>query len=186
MYPDNKLNRTTLPRYIPYGIVFSSRSPNISRSLMFLDQVQKNRDNYELFLYGIEGKHYIIQDGRLKIPDHVTFSNSRYSPWAGYTAFLNVEWDRMGKDNSGDLQFVRNNSQYPRHDGFYPDYSSIQTEADNRKNYIFSKIDGPLTTGSFMRENTEIVIEELKKIGTDRIIEVVQHQVDKWIAENKQ
>ncbi len=47
-------------------IGISAKSENAEDVLRFIEWVHASQENYDLFVYGIEGKDYTIENGRLK------------------------------------------------------------------------------------------------------------------------
>jgi putative aldouronate transport system substrate-binding protein len=50
------------------GTAISENCKNPERVLMFIEWIHSSQKSYDLFTYGVEGKNYILQDGKLSFP----------------------------------------------------------------------------------------------------------------------
>ncbi|MFD2880289.1 hypothetical protein ACFTAO_37105 [Paenibacillus rhizoplanae] len=57
--------------------VISANSSNPERSLMVIEKFMTDASYYNLMQYGIEGKHYVIEDGVKKQPQGFNEKNRR-------------------------------------------------------------------------------------------------------------
>jgi hypothetical protein len=84
LYPDKKVQRvcplgdgnlTTNDFYYAGGcIAFSSSSRNIKDALRLLEWIYSSQENYDLFMYGIEGENYIpVGTDYIKLRDYYCF-----------------------------------------------------------------------------------------------------------------
>lgn len=199
LYPNNTIERDSLiGNDINSGgaIVFNANSKNTERALMFLNWIQQNQDNYELFMYGIQNKDYIIKDGMVTFPEGMDYEKSSYMYWDGYWNFRNIEYERfpevqesenMFNNKKAYMDYIGTKTQYPRHEGFYPDYTAVQSQADERANAFSRKIDFDLTNllAYTTSDRMDMIMQELKDNGANIIADVVQRQLTKWREENK-
>jgi putative aldouronate transport system substrate-binding protein len=172
------------------AIAFNAKSPNVERALQFLEWVHKSQENHDLLQYGIEGTHYVLKDGILDLPEGTKHEDNKYLGWSGSTAFRDMKFLHTPRGIEGDLQkdyieFIQNQTRYAPHEGFYPDYTSIQDLARKRAENINSKISGALFNGTFDPSSIDALIEEFKQAGSSRIVEEVQKQLNGWKTKNK-
>jgi putative aldouronate transport system substrate-binding protein len=185
LFPDRTVQRDNPMGsfYFNGSFVFSAKSENTDRALMFLDWVQKSRSNYTLMMYGIENKDYVLKDGYPTLPEGGEFQDRSYMYWDGYWSFNNIEY-MLGESASREdgavnpKEFLDKNTKYPPHGAFYPNYTQLQQAADERAR-AFMDFEWRLNGGS-VKDFTEIdaFIKELGEKGTDNIVEFVQKQLD--------
>jgi putative aldouronate transport system substrate-binding protein len=181
LYPRNKTQK--LPPvdsiYMKSAIVFNAASRNTDRALMFLDWVQSNAENYDLFINGIEGKHYKINKGTIEYP-----KENSYVGWLGSNAFQNIKYEHPIKNINKDylneyINFIKDETEYPPHTGFYPDFTLVADEAKTRSQFYTVRVEQSLSNGTYSLEDTDMVIENFKT-GADKIVKEVQLQLDVW------
>ena len=186
LYPDN-----TVQRENPMGtfffngsIVFDARAENTDRALMFLDWVQKSRENYMLMMNGIENKDYVIKDGFPMLPDGVDYPNRSYMYWDGYWAFTNIEYSTPypapeGSAAANPREFLDKNTKYPPHGALYPNYTELSTAANNR-NDAYANFESSLLKGTITdMAQVDAFIKELEEKGSANLAALVQKQLDR-------
>lgn len=173
------------------SIALNSNSENIERTLMFLNWVQSSQENYDLLIYGILGKHYLLKDGLIFMPEGMEEDKNPYYGWFSLP-FRNANLDREWADEydpvnkSEDItSFLKKYTSYAPHEGFYPDYKDIQALCDTRVQLFGNKIGSRLEHGAFDMEKADSIIEEINKAGTDQIVYEAQKQLDNWKALNE-
>ena len=164
------------------SIALSAASDKIDRTLMFMDWIQSRQEHYDLFMYGIEGRHYELQGEQLSFPDGVTIDQNDYMAWDGRQAFKNLAFERfvavLPSDTRDDYsQNIRGNAVLAPHEGFYADDANISDLLEQRRQIILTDIELPLLTGTFDANNIDIVFEKLRNTGTDDIITDLQDQI---------
>lgn len=188
LYPDKPVQRAnSMGRLgVNSSMAFCANSKNVERALMFLDWIQKSRENHFLFMYGIEGEHYVIKDGRPDYPEGMDHTNSTYMNWSGSSAFKNPEYQTYTRDSGEKSANYRDAilkiTRIPTHAGFYPDYSKVINIADRRANLIKS-YDYLLLERK--PEDSKVIdpdeyIKMLDEAGTLNLVMEIQAQLDKW------
>lgn len=169
------------------SIAFNAASSNTERALMFLDWIQQSQENYDLFMYGIKDKHYILKDDQYAMPEGMTANENLYFGWTGRNAFRSITLERLPygfpkfiKDDY--IEYMGNNTRYAPHEGFYPDYSSVALTAAGRDHDFFYSYDSPIITGQIKLSDIEEAIKESKKSDINELVRVVQEQLSTWIA----
>lgn len=83
--PDNKA-----PLSSPLGNLFciNKNAANPERLIMFIEQLSTKKDLYDLIMYGIEGKHYVLDGDKAAYPAGVDPTTSTYMDWPGQWGFL--------------------------------------------------------------------------------------------------
>lgn len=194
LYKDKKFQRVSpIANIFEKGaIVFNATSNNTERCLMLMNWIQSRQQNYDLFVHGIRDRHYSLDGERIVIPAEISGTRNPYSGWL-YTAFANINFERISNDALypdtfmiDHKKFIEDNTRYAPHEGFYPDYRSIQVDCANRSRMYRNKLSNPITAGTFDINNLETVIDNLKDMGSDRIVVEIQKQLDGWRAWTKQ
>jgi putative aldouronate transport system substrate-binding protein len=155
------------------------------RALMVIEKLMTDKECYDLFQYGIEGKQYVLKDGKITQPDgfDATKNGGGFSAWAFRTDALNIpqatedprrytlndEWSKTAIDDP----FV----------GFNFDSTPVSTELS-----IISDLDAKLgiqiLLGKTAQDPKEAVAEyrkQLKAAGVDTVLDEVNKQ---WTAYN--
>jgi putative aldouronate transport system substrate-binding protein len=198
LYKDKKIQRGSPLNDSPFGVVaFNSNSENTERALMFLNWIQSTQENYDLFNYGIKDRHYTLKGERIDMPEGMTPDSNPYW-WHGFDnellnyAFMNINFNRLSvydtvKDNykSDYLQFVKTNTSYAPHEGFYPDYANIKDDCLKRMQLYGLEVKDAFQSGTFDINKTDSIIEDLNGAGTGRIVNEIQKQLNHWRSVNK-
>lgn len=158
-------------------------SKHAKEAVKFLSLMHTDKDLYNLFIYGIEGKHYDKdENGVVKVKDNTGYNmktqwmfgnqfNAYYTEGQDTTA-----WEKTDENNRSALQSPLM--------GFSPDVSSLQTEiaqcSSINTEYQY------VTQGAVEYEKLyKEYINKLKAAGVDNIKKEIQKQVDEWVKENK-
>jgi putative aldouronate transport system substrate-binding protein len=188
LYPEKDVQRLSACDILgDMGIGIPEKSPHAKQVLMFLDWLQSSQENYDLFMYGISGKHYNpVGNDKYSLPEGVTLNDNPYLGWNGSEAFLNFEYERFPVAINGDVKdsrrsFITKNTFYPKHLGFYPDYKPVLKESV-RRNMKIGDIDGMVSTGKLV---TEKDFNGLQDDDTIKITNEIQKQLDKWKKKDK-
>ena len=186
-----------IPRISPIGNVYRSpaialnaKSKNAEKTLTFLNWVQSRQENYDLLMYGIEGKHYTLDGEKLVIPQKDEADPSFYPYWPG-GPFQNLNYNRVLSKNKNFAEdyrkdykeFILHRTAYAPNAGFHPDYRQLGAEVRDRV-YEYQR----LITSSLIFENydpgqMDSIIRRLKEAGTDKIVQEIQRQFDEWRGE---
>lgn len=173
------------------GFVFRKRSENIDRGLMFLEWIYKNQDNYDLFMYGIKGEDYILDDGQISyLKDSGQYDLSNYGGW-----YMKPFWDynyfRFSNQQDGNKEqldafkrFTLEEMVYPPHEGFVKtNRLEVSTSVNTRLRALYNYIYWPIKAGVFDLSDIEKVREVTDKAGTDIIVKTMQEEFDDWRAQ---
>lgn len=171
--------------------VIPSTCKNPERALALWDLITTDEEAYRAFNYGIEGTSYQIVDDQIEMINTDTYSGT--GMWAARnTEFqlpsygapddileMKAEWDEY-------IEGVGNHqSQYLS--GWIPDTTEIQTEYAACTNVV-QQYWWPLECG--FNEDLEAGLEEytaqMKAAGADKVIEVLQAQLDAYCEEHPQ
>ncbi|MFF2090557.1 extracellular solute-binding protein [Paenibacillus sp. NPDC058174] len=91
LYPDKKfVNRSSIANVV----AINRNSKNPDRVLRFLDMLETDRTLYDLVIYGIEGKTYLLNGEAADYPEGMQTSSSNYMEWGGQWAFWKPQFMR--------------------------------------------------------------------------------------------
>ncbi len=161
----------------------SSTSKHKKEAIKLLEYINTDKDINNLLVYGIEGKHYVkVDENTVKITNEEGFSNFNWVLGNTFNLYVKegVEsdcWDKTKELNDNAIPSCLL--------GFSADINPIALEATNCSSVV-QEYYATLEAGI---GDTDALIAEmrnkLKIAGADKIIEELQRQVDKWMAENK-
>ena len=170
------------------SVLFNKNAQNPDRAIRFIEWVESDQNNYDLFMYGIDGEHYTLKNDMLVLPKSQLNGNKfPFAGWWGSEAFLNI--DLMRGYESDPVNFKEKykrdaelNSKYSPLTGFIPDYSTIRELVDKRNadaGQFEQDISSPIS-------NTLVDVDEFiqkqKDGGVGKITEVLQKQIDEWMT----
>lgn len=163
------------------GISKNSKYPE--RALMVIEKLMTDKECYDLFQYGIEGKQYILEDGKIKQPENfdATVDGGGFAAWAFRTDKLNIPaatedprryilneaWASVAIDDP----FV----------GFTFDSSSISSELSAIAN-VDAQLGTQIILGKTSKDPKEAVAEYRKQLEAAGINNVIDEVNKQWAA----
>ena len=151
LYPDQKVQRikSTGELWVGGSLAFNSKSENTERALMFLDWIHQNQANYDLFMYGIECRDYIIQNSQYDFPENMNNINDAYVGWAGRSIFSDLSFERypLGYPENAKQEysnFILEKTAFAPTDGFIP---AITSHFNDRA--FLDDFERPMAYGTF-------------------------------------
>ena len=165
-------------------MAISAASKNPEKAMEFLNLL--NTDEYlrNLVDRGIEGVHYTTNEDKTitKTEDAQKYS---MPSWALGNVFLTKTYDTDAKDRIEQYEAFNAEAVASPTLGFYADTTNISTEIATISN-IVQEFKAPLFTGSVDTEKyLGQLNEKLKAAGIDKVMDELQGQYDKWMAEQK-
>lgn len=158
-------------------------SKHAKEAVEFLSLMHTDKDLYNLFIYGIEGKHYDKnEDGTVTVKDNTGYNMK--TQWMFGNQF-NAYYTE-GQDTNAWEQTDKNNRDAIKSPliGFSPDVSMLQTEIaqcssiNTEYQYITQ---GAVDYDTLYNE----YCDKLKAAGVDKIKTEIQKQIDEWVKNNK-
>lgn len=174
-------------QHVTWCIPYTSKHPE--KAMQMLNLMYTNADLMNLFVWGIEGKHYEVRpDGRIGYPEGISAENSGYNinlGWMFGNQFLTHVWETYPADY-WDQMLEFNNSTIPSAAlGFVFNQEPVKTEVAALES-VLKEYRHALESGAV---NPDTVLprflKALKDNGIDRVIEEKQKQLDAWAAANK-
>ncbi len=177
----------TTTSYVQASVQAISRtSKNPEKAMEFLNLLYTDEYLHNLYVYGIEGKHYTLdENGSVVLPENVaTESENDYNGYAytqGNRFLLHTPpstpvdiWDAYKKFN--EESFISPAL------GFVFDVSQLTTEIAAMNNVYKEYMPG-LTTGVLdPKVALPKAIEKFKTAGSDKVMKALQEQYDAWRA----
>ncbi len=163
----------------------SSKSEKVDAALKFLTLLNTDKVVADLFVYGIEGVHYTVnEDGRLHMTEEGkgTYENS---PWKACSVMVPSVMDTERADKASLYGTFNENGVAAPSNGFRFDASKVEVylaALDNVVNEYAGLIDRGAT------EPTEALAAynaALKAAGVDAVIAEMQAQYDAWMEATK-
>ncbi|ANE46403.1 ABC transporter substrate-binding protein [Paenibacillus swuensis] len=167
----------------------SKTSEDPDRAMMFLNLFFKDKELLTLFNYGVEGKHYVLKDGQVALPegqkaDTVGFYHDNM--WQIGNQMLN--YTRVGEDIKKYENYEKFNeltAQKPSAMlGFVFDSEPVKNElvaiANVRKTFDPGLLSGQLEPETQLPK----LQDKLKAAGIDKVVAEAQKQLDAWRAAN--
>ncbi|AJY73912.1 ABC transporter substrate-binding protein [Paenibacillus beijingensis] len=166
----------------------SQTSKDPARAMMLLNLLYKDKNLLTLFNYGVEGKHYVLNNGQIALPDGKTKDNVGFyhdNQWQLGNQMLN--YTRIGEDPDKYKNYEQFNeivqSQPSPLFGFVFDPEPVKNELI-AIGKIQSTYDPGLQSGQLDPAELPKMIDKLKAAGLEKIIAEAQKQVDAWRAAN--
>ncbi|MDF2802283.1 MAG: hypothetical protein K0S61_2186 [Anaerocolumna sp.] len=160
----------------------SKNSKNPERALMLIEKLMTDKECYDLFQYGIEGKQYELVDGKIKQPEgfDATVNGGGFAGWAFRTDKLNIPtatedprrytlneaWSKVAIDDP----FV----------GFTFDSSSVSSELSAISN-VNTQLGIQILLGKTSQDPKAAVAEyrkQLEAAGVNTVIDEVNKQLE--------
>jgi putative aldouronate transport system substrate-binding protein len=167
----------------------SSTSNNKERAMMFLDWMRASKENYELYMYGIKGKHWNpIGDNQYELPEGVDPAKKPYNPSPWWAKVM--QFDRLDKLSEPGFLHIYNqvvDAKYttPELINFSFDSEPVKTEWV-QVGAAYAEIMGPIGQGINDSEADYLAaIKRFDELGMQKIIDEIQRQLDAWAAKNK-
>lgn len=170
-----------------WSIPRNSKDPD--RAMMVLDLLYSDKQLYNLFAWGIEGKHYVKKsENVIDYPAGVDIANIGYNfgtPYMFGNQFLSYTWADQDPNSWKTMDEFNKGAQKSKALGFIFDVNPIKTELAAVNNVLTEFVSG-LETGTLdPAEHLPKFIAKLKAAGSDKIVSEKQKQLDEWAKTQK-
>ena len=158
----------------------NAASKQKERAMMLLNWIRKDQKNYDLYMYGIEGKTYNLVEGRVETLPKGGAPSYVPTPW--FTKHLPL--DRMLTSDSPEFikawDFCKGITYTSSEiQGFSPNTDTLKTEIANVETMLKEKWSLIL---SGMADYDEQVVKEIEAAGQATITAEMQAQLDAFVA----
>ena len=165
------------------GVGANSKNPEAA--LKVLEIMYTDKELYNMLSWGIEGVNYDkISDNMISIKEGSTYTMSNWMLGSVANSFVT----EGNPENIWDITKEFNDSAVVSPLlGFTLDTSEISSELGNCENVVKEYLD-TIQYGTGTQAPEEIIAQlnaELKVAGVDKVLTVIQKQIDEWWAENK-
>lgn len=190
LYPDKKVvNRSPISNVI----AISRNSEHPDMVLRFLDMLETDEQLFDLVIYGIQGKTYELDGGKVVYPDNLNLSTSNYMDWGGQWALWKPKFLRPSETYPGDFWKEENHfSELPVNvdspvEGLLLNDQLISLMLEKR-DQIYEDFGKSIEYGMVqdVAQSVSRYREKQKKNGLDVIIHEVQRQVDLYLTSQHQ
>lgn len=167
----------------------SKTSKDPERAMMLLNLFFKDKNLLTLFNFGVEGKHYVLKDDQIGLPEGKTNNDVGFYHdimWQIGNQMLN--YTRIGEDPKKYENYEKFNemvsSNPSRIFGFIFDPEPVKNEMIAIDTAQKAFADGLKSGQLDPEENLEKMLGKLKAAGSDKVIAEAQKQLDAWRQEN--
>lgn len=186
LYADKKSpNRSALANIT----CINKNAANPERALMLLDLLTTDQEFYDMAMYGIKDKTYVLNGDMADYPSGMTPANSSYLDWQGQWAWWKPQfmrptltypkgfWQKEGEFASTPVSVAS------KLDGLFFDTDSIKNEIAKRDQLNTEQ--GKLIQYGLVKDADAAVSEYIQKqkdAGLDKVLAELQKQVDEFLS----
>lgn len=167
----------------------SKTSKDPARAMMLLNLFFKDQKLLTLFNFGVEGKHYVMKDGQIALPDGKTNNDVGFYHdimWQIGNQMLN--YTRVGEDPKKYENYEKFNEMVSgnpsRTFGFIFDPEPVKNEMIAIDTAQKAFADGIKSGQLDPEENVPKMLDKQKAAGADKVIAEAQKQLDAWLKAN--
>jgi len=176
--------------FINNGVALPASCKNPERTLMFLDRIMQDKSYDYLVYFGIEGKHYVIKDGKISDPPGITADKNPYPPDASGFWFTNKDHFLPLASWTDSYSKLKNDMKKYLVPSIFQviafDTTKIKTELAT-VNQVMVQYGNPIGIGAVKDVDAryKLLDEKLKAAGVMKIKAEIQKQVDAYIKSIK-
>lgn len=167
----------------------SKTSKDPARAMMLLNLFFKDQKLLTLFNFGVEGKHYVLKNGQIALPEGKTMNDVGFYHdimWQIGNQMLN--YTREGEDPNKYKNYGKFNemisSRPARTFGFIFDPEPVKNEIIAIDNANKAFVDGLKSGQLDPDENLPKLLAKQKAAGVEKVIAEAQKQIDAWREAN--
>lgn len=172
--------------HINNGVALAATTKSPERTMMALDLIMEEESYNYLVYFGVEGKNYVIKDGKVALPEGVTAEQNSYPPDAAGFWFTNK--DQFLPLDTWDDSYIQLREAVKGYllthpmTTFAAKTEAIKTEVATL-NQVLVQYFQPINVGMVkdIDEAFKTLDEKLKAAGVEKVREVLQQQVDDHI-----
>ncbi|MEZ0536391.1 DUF3502 domain-containing protein [Caldicellulosiruptoraceae bacterium PP1] len=172
--------------YLNNGVALVAKTKNAERALMALDLIMEEKSYNYLVYFGIEGKNYIVKNGKIDLPAGVTADKNTYPPDAAGFWFTNKDqhlplasWD---SDYIALREKVKKSLYNDMLAAFSLDQTNIKTEIANL-NQVIVQYMTPIQIGIVKDVDSAFATldKKLKAAGVEKVKKEVLKQIGQYM-----
>ena len=155
-------------------------SENPEAAVAFMNLMYTNAEIENLFVYGIEGRDYELNDeGEAVILDTAEYQSSDF--FYG-NQFLAYAPEGMGGDFREVALAALEEAEFSDYFGWSVDSDEVSNEVTAVSN-VLTKYYAGLSSGTLDPSTIDTMLEEMEDAGLQEIFDCYQEQLDEWLAE---
>ncbi|CAK4858746.1 unnamed protein product [Aphanomyces euteiches] len=153
---------------------------------MAIDLLHQDPAYNMLLAFGIEGKNYVMKDGKLAIAPGVDAAKNPYPMYgAGWWSNNRDQWPPLENYSDNYINMKKNLQEHAVSyllDGFNINTDSIKTEIANIGN-VYKEYAIPIELGIVkdVDKSVAVLIEKYKKAGAEKVMEEVNKQAAEFV-----
>ncbi len=171
--------------HINNGFAIASKSKNPERTMMAMDLIIEDPEYNELVYYGIEGKNYVVKNGKIALPYGVSPEKNTYPPDLSGFWFTNKNQLKVPEAWSEEYIKLRGDAKKQiapyMYAAFIPDISMVKTEVANL-NQVVVQYFNPINLG--MVKDVDLAFDTFDKkladAGFDRVLREMEKQTNEY------
>jgi putative aldouronate transport system substrate-binding protein len=174
--------------YLNNGVALAAHTKNAARTLQALDRIIEDKSYNFLVYFGIEGKNYILANGKVDLPAGVTADKNTYPPDAAGFWFTNK--DQFPPNASWTPAYLQHRKDIVDKGflvttpwvAFSANVDDVKTEVANANQTLVQYLQ-PLWIGLVpdIDQAFATLDTKLKAAGVDKLRQVFQSQVDDYM-----
>lgn len=167
-------------------IVIGKNTRNAEKILQFIDWVHSSQRNYDLFMYGVEGENYTLENNMVKLPDKA--SMIQYN-WYGSEAFRNDKYERQfisdlksnitGYSGENDINLIPLPTA-----SFMPHIDNLAKIIEHRDGLLGLVLLNTIRFNTSLEEGYNMTLDESKRrlegVSTNSIVAEMQELLNEW------
>lgn len=158
----------------------ATTSENPEAAVAFLNLMYTNKDIENLFVYGIEGRDYDLNEsGEAVVREDCVYQGDEYFFGNRFNAYPPEGAGSDSRDLAWESQEAAEISSYY---GFTVDTSEIANEITAVSN-VLTKYEAGLESGTLDPSNIDVMLEEMDAAGAQIILDYYQAKLDEWLAQ---
>lgn len=171
--------------HINNGFAIAAKSKNPERTMMAMDLIMEDPDYNQLVYYGVEGKNYIVRNGKIALPDGITSEINTYPPDLSGFWFTNKNQLKVPETWSDDYIKLREEAKGQVapyvYSAFVPDISMIKTEVSNL-NQVVVQYFNPINLGMIkdVDQAFDVFDKKLTAAGFDKVMAEMKLQTEEY------
>ncbi|MFC4303815.1 DUF3502 domain-containing protein [Cohnella boryungensis] len=177
--------------YINNGVAIAIDSKNTELAMRALDLIMEDPAYNRLVYYGIEGKHYVLQDGKASFPNGQAAERGEYAPDASGFWFTNK--NQLPPIAGWNEEYARHKEAIPgmlipfTYSAFNFDALSVQGELD-RINEAAIQYLNPILSGMTKDVDQAFVQaeKEIRAAGFEKVLEEARRQTLSYLRQIRQ
>jgi len=172
------------------AVAISAKTNYPERTMMALDLIMEDPEYVYLDYFGIDGKNYIIKDGKIALPDGVKAEENTYPIDAAGFWFVDKSlFKPLASTPQQVIDIKTNIDQLLKRNvlgSFSVDMANIKTEVANLLS-INTQYYSPIQIGMVNDVDAafKILDEKMNAASIDKVIKELQEQINKYLAAQK-